>query len=746
MVTVNEKYPVNEDGSAAVSDWLNRINLQREPRQMKLLADSVALCLLQQRIEYVPLGESVLESGFAVAEILATLNMDTDTLCAAILYPSVQYGKISLKQVTDKISKTIAKIIKGVIGMEAIRSLQSENVSHSLSAEELNKLRQMLLAMVDDSRVVVIKLAIRVQNLRLAKNAGESIKRQLARETQEIYAPLANRLGVGQLKWELEDLAFRYLHPDQYKRIAKKLVERRVDREAYISGVIKTLDKELATAKIEGEIAGRAKHIYSIWKKMQRKGVLFEEIYDARAVRILVDAIADCYSVLGIVHGLWKHIPREFDDYIATPKNNGYQSIHTAVIGPDGKALEIQIRTYSMHQESEHGVAAHWRYKEGGGQSSADQAAEQKIAWLRELLEWQEGVATSGELLQQFHQTVVEDRVYVFTPDGHVIDLPPEATPLDFAYSIHTDIGHSCVGAKVNGKLVSLTQPLETGQTIEIMTRKGSTPSRDWLDVHQGYLKSTRSRQKVNQWFRKQNRDINIEAGRPMLTKSLQKNNIADIELLPIARKFNLKSIDDLYAAIGMGDLGIHQVTNVALNVAVNVAADKPQTKPEVKTEVLKISSSRSALNSGQVIVAGVENLLCHMAGCCKPVYGDDIIGYVTRGRGVAVHRQDCNYMKTAKLEHSDRLLEMAWNEHTRAYFEVDLFIRAIDRTGLLQDLTQLLASAKINVINLLTHVNKRLDETEITLRIEVTDNSSLEKIISEIKQLTHVIQVIRQV
>lgn len=738
MVTVNDIYPVNEDGSAAISDWLNRINVQRETKQMKLLSDSVALCLQQQQLKYVPLGEGVLEFGFAVAETLTTLNMDTDTLCAAILYPSVQFGEITLKQVSDKISATIAKIIKGVIGMEAIRSLQSENVTQSLSSEDLDKLRQMLLAMVDDSRVVVIKLAIRVQSLRLAKESSEDIKLRLAKETQDIYAPLANRLGVGQLKWEMEDLSFRYMHSEQYKQIAKKLDERRIDREGYISGVIKTLNNELSKVKIKGEIAGRAKHIYSIWKKMQRKGVTFEEIYDARAVRILVNEIADCYSVLGIVHGLWKHIPMEFDDYIATPKNNGYQSIHTAVIGPDGKGLEVQIRTYQMHQESEHGVAAHWRYKEGGGQTSGDQAAEQKIAWLRELMDWQESVATSGELVQQFHQTVIEDRVYVFTPNGRVIDLPPEATPLDFAYSVHTDIGHTCIGAKVNGKLVSLTQPLETGQTIEVMTRKNSTPSRDWLDMNQGYLKSNRSRQKVNHWFRKQNRDINIDAGKPILLKELQRNGMAEIDLLPIAEKFNLKSIEDLYASIGMGDLGINQVSNVALNLN--------QIKSRTKSDILRISSRRSGTNSDQVTVSGVGNLLCHMAGCCKPISGDNIIGYVTRGRGVAVHRKDCSYMIKAIQEQSDRLLDMEWSDNSEAYFEVDLFIRAIDRTGLLRDLTQLLGNAKINVINLLTHVNKSLDETEIKIRIEVTDNSSLEKIITEIGQLTNVIQIKRQV
>ncbi len=737
MVTVNKIYPINDDGSTAISGWLNRINIRREKKQMAVLADSIGLCLQQQQIHKVPFGETVLEFGLSVAETLTTLNMDTHTLSAAILYPSVQFGELSLKQINDKIGKTVAKIVKGVIGMEAIRSLQNENVAHTLSAEELDKLRQMLLAMVDDSRVVVIKLAIRVQNLRLAKHVSEQQRILLAKETQDIYAPLSNRLGVGQLKWEMEDLSFRYLHTQQYKDIAKKLAERRVDREGYITAVIHTLENELNKVKINGEVAGRAKHIYSIWKKMERKGVSFEEIFDARAVRILVAEIADCYSVLGIVHGLWKHIPNEFDDYIATPKKNGYQSIHTAVIGPDCKALEVQIRTYQMHQESEHGVAAHWRYKEGVGQSSGDLAAEQKIAWLRELLEWQEGVASSGEILQQFHQTVVEERVYVFTPNGRVIDLPPGATPLDFAYSVHTDIGHSCIGAKVNGKLVPLTQFLQTGQTVEVMTRRSSTPSRDWLDRNKGYLKSSRSRQKVKQWFRKQNRDINIEAGRPMLLKEMDKNGLTDIDLLPIAKKLNLNSVDDLFAAIGMGDLGQIQVTNVALHLY--------KLKPKVAEEVLKISSKRANSNSEQVTVLGVGNLLCHMAGCCKPISGDLIIGFVTRGRGVAVHRQDCSYMLKARKEQSDRLLEMAWSDNSEAYYDVDLFIKAIDRTGLLQDLTQLLGNAKINVINLLTHVNKRLDETEINLRIEVRDNDSLANIISEIRKLSHVIEVQRK-
>ena len=724
------------DGSTAISDWLSRININREPEQMKKLSQAIDLCLQQEEIHYVPYGESILDFGLSIAETLTSMNMDTTTLSAAILFPSVEYGEISLKQVHDRVSPKAAKIIEGVSRMEAIRSLQQSSSRNSLLPEDLDKLRKMLLAMVDDSRVVVIKLAIRVQNLRLAKKLDAEEREFLAKETEDIYAPLANRLGVGQLKWEMEDLSFRYLHPQEYKNIAKMLKARRVDREKFINNVIRLLHIELDKVQIKGEIAGRAKHIYSIWKKMQRKGVSFEEIYDARAVRILVTKISDCYSVLGIVHGLWKHIPKEFDDYIATPKKNGYQSIHTAVIGPEQKALEVQIRTYEMHQESEHGVAAHWRYKEGGAQSSGDAVAEKKIAWLRELLEWQEGVASSGDFLEQFQQNVVEDRVYVFTPNGRVIDLPPQGTALDFAYLVHTEVGHKCIGAKVDGKMVPLTQPLQTGQTVEVLTRENSTPSRDWLDINQGYLKSHRARQKVNQWFRKQNRDINIEAGRPILLKELERNGLNDIELLPIAERFNLKSINDLFASIGMGDLGVNQVTNLAL--------DYYQKKKINQPETLKLIS-QSKNNKEQVTVQGVGNLMCHMAGCCQPLAGDDIIGFVTQGRGVAVHRKDCHYMVKAMQEKSERLLDMEWLDQNESYYVVDIYIKAIDRSGLLGDLTQYLGLAKINVLDLHTHVNKRMDETEINLRIEVKNNKNLEEVIGEIRNLTNIIQVERK-
>jgi GTP pyrophosphokinase len=738
MVTVNQDYPLREDGSLPISEWLERLNIHREAEQMQMLCTALELCAEQEQEFKTPLGDSVLTFGLEIAENLISLNMDTDTLCAAIVYPSVQYGQIKISKISDRLGKVVAKLVKGVTGMDAIRSLQSENSAKVISANDLERLRKMLLAMVDDTRVVVIKLSERLQTLRAAKNIAKDQRLALATEIQDIYSPLANRLGVGQIKWEMEDLSFRYQSPDEYLKIAKKLSERRTVREKFIEDIIHTLESELAREKIKGTVEGRAKHIYSIYKKMQRKGVSFEEIYDARAVRIQVSKMAECYAALGIVHSLWPHIPKEFDDYIATPKSNGYQSIHTAVIGPGGKALEVQIRTYKMHQESEHGIAAHWRYKEGNAQSSADQASEKKIAWLRELLEWQEGVASTEDVLEQFQQTIIEDRVYVFTPDGLVVDLPPGGTALDFAYHVHTELGHHCIGAKVNGKLVPLTQGLETGQTVEVLRRNNAQPSRDWLNRQNGYLKSNRARQKVNHWFRKQNREINIEAGKPMLIRELERNNLSDVDLAPVAKRLNLKSIDDLYAAVGMGDLGTLQVSNMA--------ASFNQTKLKPKSEVLKITTSRNASKGSEVTVLGVGNLLCHMAGCCRPVPGDKIIGYVTQGRGVAVHRQDCHYMLQTQSVNSGRLVDMAWSDDAKGYYSVDLFIKARDRRGLLKDLTSLLSVSKINVLDLSTHVNTRLDETEIALRIEVSGNQQLEKVITEIRFLKNVIDVSRKV
>ncbi len=736
-MNIQPNYFKNEKEEA--TSWLHLMTEKRSPEQISMLQKAIELCLEQKSIHKTPIGETVLRQGLHMSEILASMKLDTETLCAAILYPSVEYGEVRFERINNKINKVVSKLIKGVQGMEAIRNLQSEHSDRVLTGTELEHLRKMLLAMVDDTRVVLVKLAQRVQLLRLAKDLPKAQQTTLAKETQDIYAPLANRLGVGQLKWELEDLAFRYLNPETYTELAKILAERRIDRERYINSILQKIRNELSQANIEADVAGRAKHLYSIWKKMVRKNVGFEEIYDARAIRVLVPKIADCYTVLGIVHSLWPHIPKEFDDYIATPKGNGYKSIHTAVIATESKALEVQIRTFEMHQDSEHGVAAHWRYKEDGQQSSGDQASERKIAWLRELLEWQEEVATSEQLLEQFHQNVVEDRVYVFTPEGRVVDLPPEGTPLDFAYHIHTEIGHNCVGAKVNGKMVTLTKTLQTGQTVDVMTRKNGKPSRDWLNINSGYLKSNKARQKVRHWFKKQNKQKNMEVGHSILNKELERNGLSDIDLKPVAIKMNLMNIEDLFASVGMGDLGVHQVVNVANHLF------RPQRKSEHSEIKLKSSHQQSSHFKNEIMVVGIGDLLTHVAGCCKPIPGDSIIGYVTQGRGVTIHRKDCQYMIQAKNEQDQRLIEVQWSNYVNSQYEVDLFIQAFDRPGLLKDITHTLASKKVNVVNLNTHINKTREETEIHMRLELKSQHELDLIISQLEQLKQVLRVRRQ-
>lgn len=737
MVTVSDAYPRTEDGALDIERWLSRINVHREPSQMRQLVGAIDLAASLPDEPRVPEGENVLEHGLAMAEILATLQMDTPTLTAAIVFPSVEYGHLALDRVQHKLGKEVKRLVEGTQRMQAIRALQTDHQSHILSAEEVENLRKMLLAMVDDTRVVMIKLARRLQMLRLCKYLDEATARSIAQETMDIYAPLANRLGIGQIKWELEDLAFRQLNPEAYRDIAKKLAARRIDRERYINQVIAILKREIDKYGIQAEIAGRAKHIYSIWRKMQRKGVSFEEIYDARAVRVLVPKIADCYTVLGIVHTLWPHIPKEFDDYIATPKPNGYRSIHTAVIGPEQKALEVQIRTFRMHQESEHGVAAHWRYKEGKS-SRGDDAAERKVAWLRQLLAWQKELASTDQIMRQFEQSVEDERVFVFTPEGRVLDLPPGSTPLDFAYHVHTEIGHHCVGAKVNGRMVPLTTPLSTGQTVEILTRKEAKPSRDWLNPSAGYLRSHRARQKVAQWFRRQEKTAYIARGREMLERAMTNRGLSGVSLQGVAEKLNLKHVDDLYAAIGIGDLGVEQVTNTMLRMF-------PELAPKHE-ETLRLSSRTSQAASAQsaVIVEGLGNVLTHIAGCCHPVPGEPIVGYITQGRGVTVHASQCPHIRRARQQNPNRLIGVQWQSGAGGRFVVNLLLEVVDRTGILRDLTHLLAQAKIPIVAMNSQISRKHEHALIELQIEVLDQQQLDDVMARIQGMRDVLSVRR--
>ncbi len=679
--------------------------------------------------------EKLFTQSFEMANILSSLKVNSHTLIAAMLYPFVDGKVISAEDVSHHCSQVIANQIDGVRTMDAIRSLQNDYSSEH-DESQIDNLRKMLLAMVDDVRVVLIKLAERLYLLRRAVKVECTCRLELAKEISDVYAPLANRLGIGQIKWEMEDLAFRISRRNEYIKIAKELDEKRVAREIYVNNVLARLGQSLSEIMVEADLQGRAKHIFSIWKKMQRKQVGFEEIYDVRAVRVLVPEIKDCYSVLGVVHGLWKHIPKEFDDYIATPKENGYRSLHTAVIGPEGKTLEVQIRTFDMHQESELGVAAHWKYKEGKGAPS--DGYEAKIAWLRQLLEWQDEVTESSDIVSEFRHQVLEERIYVFTPQGKLIDLPVGATPLDFAYRVHTEVGHRCRGAKVNGNIINLTQALKTGQKVEILTSKTGGPSRDWLSEHNGYVKSSRARSKIHQWFRLQDKDKNVAAGKVLLDKEIQKHNLKNVDITQLARHFNYNTDEELYAGIGVGDKGVHQVINF-----VRAQQETPEVNRD--TVINKKPKLKSRTASSDILVEGVGNLLTRMAGCCKPVPGDDISGFVSQGRGIMIHRADCHYLVASFKKSPEKVLNVEWTNAVNDNYLIDLLIKAYDRKGLLADITALMSEEKISVTTLRTNVNKQRLIVNVHIQIEVASVSIVTRIMAKVEQLPTIVSVQRK-
>lgn len=736
MVNVRDKIDKSLLAGGSPAVWLEELQLERDAEAMEPILEALTLARDCQT-EHNKLKRTDIRQGLDMAGILSELNLDSDTLAAASIYSLVRDKIITLKQIEDALGPSIGRLLSGVDKMSAVRNLQTSTHARNKGKLAMDPLRHMLLAMVDDTRVILIKLAEQISLLHAARDMDEKTRISLAEETRDIYAPLANRLGIGQLKWELEDFSFRYLQPQQYMKIAKSLDEKRSDRDSYITNVINLLQSELQKLDIKAEISGRAKHIYSIWRKMQRKNVGFEEIYDNRAVRILVDKVPECYGALGVVHSLWAHIPKEFDDYVATPKENGYQSIHTAVIGPEGKALEVQIRTHQMHQESEHGVAAHWRYKEGGKVDGA--GYEQKIAWLRELLEWQEELADSDELLNDFREQVVEDRVYVFTPGGEIIDLPPHGTPLDFAYRIHTHVGNTCRGAKVNGRIVPLTYELSTGEQVEILTSKNSTPSRDWMNPSMGYIKSSRARAKIHQYFKHQDKDKNILAGRPIIEKEFTRQGLKDVDMAALAKHFNYQNIDDLYAGIGAGDLRLHQVGNTARNIML------PKKDSREPPKLPKLNRNKPPTSSGKgITIQGVNNLMSSIAGCCKPVPGDDIVGYISRTRGVVIHRSDCKHILQAQHDNFERLIEVEWGE-SKDFYTVDVAIRAYDRRGLLRDITTVLANNDVGVIKLHTNSKRVVDMMiDISLQIEVPGTDKLGEILSSLNRIPNVSEVKR--
>ncbi|WP_233116000.1 GTP diphosphokinase [Aggregatibacter actinomycetemcomitans] len=685
----------------------------------------------------------LLSFGVEMVEILHSLNMDCDSLLTAMLFPIVNDQLVDFAQIEEDFGANISKLVKGVIEMDNIRQL---NVTHSASSLQVDNVRRMLLAMVDDFRCVIIKLAERIAFLRDAVDNDYTEEQRVlaAKECANIYAPLANRLGIGQLKWELEDYCFRYLHPEQYRAIAKLLQERRIDREQYIADFVAELTDYLQENIKQVEVYGRPKHIYSIWRKMQKKHLEFSDLYDVRAVRIIVQKLQDCYTALGIVHTHFKHLPKEFDDYVANPKPNGYQSIHTVVLGKGGKPIEVQIRTQQMHDDAELGVAAHWKYKEGAAAGRSGYA--EKIAWLRKLLAWQDDITDSGEVMAELRSQVFDDRVYVFTPKGEVVDLPTGSTPLDFAYAIHSEIGHRCIGAKVGGRIVPFTYQLQMGDQVDIITQKNPNPSRDWLNPNLGFTHTAKSRAKIHAWFKKQDRDKNIPAGKELLESEINRLGISlkQVEQQALPR-YNLKNLDDLYAGIGGGDIRISPLINFLQNKFIKTSAQ------EVDEEILRHVSNKSAVNSQQkserkdcVIVEGVGNLMHHIARCCQPIPGDSIVGYITMGRGISIHCCDCDQFLELQAAHPERVVESRWGDNYSSGFYLNIRIVASDRNGLLRDITTVLANEKISVLGVSTHTDSKRQVANIDMQIELNNVEMLSKILSRLEKLDDVIEAKR--
>lgn len=668
-------------------------------------------------------GESYVSHPSAVADILADLHLDATTVAAALLHDVPEDTPLTLEDVQNEFGDEVAKLVDGVTKLERIRRL-SRSRQGALAEVQAENVRKILLATADDIRVIMIKLADRLHNMLTLGALPQEKQVRIARETLDIYAPLANRLGIWQLKWQLEDLALRYLEPEEYQKIAALLTERRQQREEYIDQAVTIIRGRLEDEGIHGTVTGRPKHIYSIYRKMTEKERDFEEIYDVRGVRILLDEVKDCYAVLGIAHSMWPPIPGQFDDYIAMPKDNMYQSLHTAVIGPGGPPLEIQVRTWQMHRVAEYGIAAHWRYKE---HSKRDLSLEARIAWLRQVMELRQDAGDATQFVESLKRDVFPERVYVFSPKGDIVDLPLGCTPVDFAYYIHTEIGNRCRGAKVNGRLVSLDYQLHTGDQVEILTAKRGGPSRDWLNPELGYISTSRARTKARQWFKRQDRAENAVLGREVLDKELRRLGLEQTPFEEIAKTFKYESVESFLAAVGYGDISPQQIATKFTDASV---------KPALFAE--SVLPARSVVG---IQVRGVGDLLTRLARCCNPVPGDSIIGYITRGKGITVHRRDCPNIKSAS--DSERLIEVEWGG-TREAYPVNIRIEAFDRPGLLRDIAATMADEGISMSAV--HVSTQGDNTATFLAtLQISGIQQLRSVLSKLESVRDVLEVRRE-
>ena len=726
----------------ALTAWLDQAAAAYSPGERV----AIAKALDSARDRYGSLlasdGELWLDRALGTAGIVASLKLDATSVVASLLLGLPDLAGFDAKTLEENFGQEIAQIVVGVARMGAIRAAQ-ESIAGEERDRQAENLRKMLLAMVEDIRVVLIKLAERTQALRFLIGSEEAGDRraQAARETLDLFAPLANRLGVGQLKWELEDLSLRALEPEAYQRIARLLDERRLDRQHYIETVQATLKRELAAAGVKADVSGRAKHIYSIWNKMRRKGAGIESLYDIRAVRILVDEVKDCYAALGVVHNLWSPVPREFDDYIAKPKPNDYRSLHTAVMGPEGKPLEVQIRTYDMHRQSEYGVAAHWRYKEAAHTGRRDPGYEEKIAWLRQVLDWKDAVADAGEWLQQFKSSLFTDTIYVLTPQGKVIDLPRGATPVDFAYSVHTSLGHRCRGARVDGAMVPLNYKLASGQRVEIIAVKGGPsvgPSRDWLNPELGYVTSHRARSKVRQWFKAQQVEETIAHGRDIVERELARAGLTSVKLDAVAAEAGYAKIEEFFAAVARVEINLR-----AVQAAIRSAAKQEAPPAPPEEEALQTRRSKAAGAGSGILVVGVDRLMTGLAKCCKPAPPDPIVGFVTRGKGISIHRQSCSNVARMKERQPERLITADWGKPRDEVFPVDVVVEAMDRQGLLRDISEVFSRERINVTAVNT-LSKNL-QARMGFTLEVRGLDELKRALLLVREVPGVLSAARR-
>ncbi len=726
MVFIKKHFLYLPNGDIDIESWLNTIRAHFDLERIDRIQKATDFALHYSKGLTLFYGQTYVEQGLEMAEILLELKLDQDAVAAAIISSTLQATEVPHDTLTHQLGESITQL--------ALNALQLNSLNHihkTHNQTQIDRLRKTFLAMVSDIRVVIIKLAERTCVIRGIKNINLDERNRIAQETLDIFAPLANRLGIWQLKWELEDTAFRYTQPDTYKMIASFLAERRSDREKRIHDVITQLNQAFTQSHIQATIYGRAKHIYSIYLKAKRKHLHYQAIFDYSAIRVLVPSITDCYTVLSIVHSLFDHIPAEFDDYISKPKANGYRSIHTAVINDRGQHFEIQIRTHDMHEKAEHGMAAHWIYKEKKLQPLDYEA---KITLLRQLLSWHKDPSLQESPLDHSIEEVLKDRVYAFTPAGEIIDLPLGATPLDFAYHVHTQLGHTCRGAKINGNIVSLTYHLRTGDQVEILSMQNGTPSRDWLDKTCRYLKTSRARSKVLHWFKQQEIAQYIESGKNQLERELAKCGLTHISFEKIAARFHCKNDEALFAAIGHGNLRLGQIIHTFSSTHKSeTPAKTPAVNPLAKTYPVDQS----------IKIAGIHDLLTRIAKCCKPIPGDALIGYITQGRGVSIHRQDCSNIINRYSSEDNRFVNVNWDGNQAGQYYVDLQIQGLGQ-ALLKDIPVLLTHLNIDLIRLNSTLNKNNHRLYIALTIQIHEKDQLKLLLSEMNRLPDIISVHR--